>query len=151
MSKYLNVQPAQLFIVLFSLLLVTSLTQPVFAEPVVAGKVIVYYFHGDMRCRTCNRIESYTKETVKSEFAKELADGLIEIRIVNTDDSENEHFIKDFQLTNRAVVLVENRNGELVKWSNLNRIWLLVSDKDSFQFYIEEEVKSFMDSDSKSE
>ena len=107
-------------------------------------KTIVYYFHGNMRCRTCNKIEAFTKEAINSGFVKELADGLLEIRIVNTDDSENEHFIKDFQLTNRSVVLVRNVGDKQKKWKNLDRIWLLVRKKEAFQSYIRDEIRAFM-------
>ena len=107
-------------------------------------KTVVYYFHGNMRCRTCNKIEAYTKEAINLGFAGELANGLLEIRLVNTDKSENEHFIKDFQLTNRSVVLVQNRGNKLEKWENLDRIWLLVRKKEVFQSYINEEIRGFM-------
>ena len=108
------------------------------------GKTIVYYFHGNMRCRTCNKIEAFTKEAINSGFVKELADGLLEIRVVNTDNSENEHFIKDFQLTNRSVVLVRNVGDKQKKWKNLDRIWLLVRKKEAFQSYISDELRVFM-------
>ena len=97
-----------------------------------------------MRCRTCNKIETYTKEAVNAGFAGELRDGLLEIRIINTDKSENEHFIKDFQLTNRAVVLVRSKGEKLGKWKNLDRIWLLVRKKEAFQSYISDELRGFM-------
>lgn len=107
-------------------------------------KTIVYYFHGNMRCRTCNKIEALTKEAVNAGFSKQLADGSLEIRLVNTDKSENEHFIKDFQLTNRSVVLVQNRGDKLEKWKNLDRIWLLVRKKEAFQTYISDELRKFL-------
>ena len=107
-------------------------------------KTIVYYFHGNMRCRTCNKIETYTKEAINAGFAKELSDDLLKIRIVNTDKSENEHFIKDFKLTNRSVVLVQKRGEKLERWKNLDRIWLLVRKKEAFQSYINEETRAFM-------
>ena len=111
---------------------------------VTEEKTIVYYFHGNMRCRTCNKIETYTKEAINTGFAGELADGLLEIRIINIDKSENEHFIKDFQLTNRSVVLVGNEEDKAKKWKNLDRIWLLVRKKEAFQSYISEEIQLFM-------
>ena len=114
---------------------------------VVEEKTIVYYFHGNMRCRTCNKIETYTKEAINAGFAGELAKGLLEIQIINTDKSENEHFIKDFQLTNRSVVLVRSKEDKPEKWKNLDRIWLLVRKKEAFQSYIREEIQIFMEAD----
>ncbi len=131
-----------LFLTTFSTSLL--LDSPQAHATVSQEKTIVYYFHGNMRCRTCNKIEAYTKEVINTSFAKELSDGLLEIRIVNTDKSENEHFIKDFQLTNRSIVLVRSRGDDLEKWQNLDRIWLLVRKKEAFQSYIDEETRAFM-------
>ena len=125
----------------FMMLFLTSLQSQ---ATVTQEKTVVYYFHGNMRCRTCNKIEAYTKEAINLGFAGELANGLLEIRLGNTDKSENEHFIKDFQLTNRSVVLVQNRGNKLEKWENLDRIWLLVRKKEVFQSYINEEIRGFM-------
>ena len=131
-----------LFLMTFSTSLFLDLSQSTAA--ITQEKTIVYYFHGNMRCRTCNKIETYTKEAVNAGFAGELRDGLLEIRIINTDKSENEHFIKDFQLTNRAVVLVRSKGEKLGKWKNLDRIWLLVRKKEAFQSYISDELRGFM-------
>ena len=131
-----------LFLVTFSTSLFLDL--PHSQATTTQEKTIVYYFHGNMRCRTCNKIEAYTKEAINVGFAGELADGLLEIRLVNTDKSENEHFIKDFQLTNRSVVLVRNRGDKLEKWKNLDRIWLLVRKKEAFQSYVSDELRLFM-------
>ena len=137
-----SILAALFFLVIFSAPLFTDPTQ-VYAT-VSQEKTIVYYFHGNMRCRTCNKIEMYTKESINAGFAKELSEGLLEIRMVNTDKSENEHFISDFQLTNRSVVLVQNRGEKLEKWKNLDRIWLLVRKKEAFQTYIDAETRAFM-------
>ena len=118
-----------LFLLLFLLAFSSTLFLDLFqAHATVAQeKTIVYYFHGNMRCRTCNKIEAYTKEAINTGFAKELADGSLEIQIVNTDDSENEHFIKDFKLTNRSVVLARSKGAELEKWKNLDRMFLVMA------------------------
>ena len=136
--------------ILFLLLCLLTFSTTVFLTAsksqatVTEEKTIVYYFHGNMRCRTCNKIETYTKEAINTGFVGELADGLLEIRIINTDKSENEHFIKDFQLTNRSIVLVRSKEDKPEKWKNLDRIWLLVRKKAAFQSYIKEEIQAFM-------
>lgn len=136
---------ALLFLMFFSAPLFLDLSQS--QATIIQKKTIVYYFHGNMRCRTCNKIETYTKEVINVGFDGEIKDDLLEIRVVNTDKSENEHFIKDFQLTNRAVVLVRNNGDTLEKWKNLDRIWLLVRKKEVFQSYIRDELRAFMSVD----
>jgi len=109
-------------------------------ETGVDRKIIAYYFHGDARCRTCRKIEAYTSEAIASGFAAELASGKLEWRIVNVDKPDHEHFVKDYDLTTRSVVLADAAKGGGSKWRNLVRIWDLVGDKDAFQEYIARET-----------
>ena len=108
-------------------------------------KVIAYYFHGNFRCATCRNIEAYTQEAIARDFVNDLKDGKLDWRVVNIDEPENEHFIQDYQLTTRSVVLVKMINGKQKRWKNLNRIWDLVRSKTEFQHYIQDETKAFLE------
>jgi len=106
--------------------------------------VVAYYFHGNVRCQTCRKIEAYTAESITAAFTNELFSGQLEWKIVNVDEPANEHFVKDYKLTSRAVVLTDAVKGEPVEWKTLERIWELVGDKAEFQEYIVEETKSYL-------
>ncbi len=108
-------------------------------------KVIAYYFHGNSRCATCRKLEAYTQEAIARDFVNALKDGELDWRVVNIDEPENEHFIQDYQLTTRSVVLVETIDGKQKMWKNLNRIWDLVRNKTEFQQYIRDETKAFLE------
>jgi len=108
-------------------------------------RVVVYYFHGTMRCRTCRAIEAYTREAVEAGFPEDLRNGRIEMRDVNVDEPENEHFVSDYELTTKSVVLVRTRAGREAGWENLSRVWELVSDESDFKSYIQEKVRGFLD------
>jgi hypothetical protein len=99
----------------------------------VSDQTIVYYFHGNVRCKTCNTIELWTKEVV-------LKNQDLEWRVVNIDEPENEHFIQDFQISSSTVVLSDGNN-----YSELALVWQLVrDDKESFQLYIQNEIAEFL-------
>ncbi len=115
--------------------------EPVSKEAVPARKVVVNYFHGNVRCATCKKIEAYTAEAVKESFKD---NELVEWRVTNTDDSGNEHFVTDYELTTRSVVVVEEIDGKPGKWKNLKEIWDLVGEKESFQNYIIKETKEII-------
>ena len=106
---------------------------------------IVYYFMTAHRCSYCMKIEQYTKEAVELHFADELDNNTLEWRMVAIDTPEHEHFIKEYELITKSVVLVKLRNGRQVKWKSLEDIWTLVDDKDSFVQYIAGEVQSFLE------
>ncbi len=108
------------------------------------SKLIVYYFHGTKRCNTCRTIEAYTEEAVKSGFPQQLASGRIEWRPVNIDESENGHFVEDYELTTRTVVLVDVEQGREERWTKLERVWDLVGDKAAFVDYITKNTGEYL-------
>ncbi len=113
------------------------------AERQPVDRVIAYYFHGTKRCRTCMTIEAYAEEALKLNFPERLGNGTLEWRVINVEQPEHEHFVHDFQLTTRSVVLVDETNEERIRWKNLNRVWELVGDEEAFFSYIAEETRSF--------
>lgn len=109
-----------------------------------ADGVIAFYFHGDVRCTTCRTIEAYAEEAVNEGFADQLASGSLEWRVVNVEKPENEHFVEDFQLVTRSVVLVEYRDGKVMRWRILDKVWQLVRSKERFVEYVQSEVGEFI-------
>jgi hypothetical protein len=116
---------------------------PASAQPTPKAAIgtIVYYFHGTSRCHTCRTIEAYADESVKAAFAPELSSGAIQWKPTNIDESANEHFIKDYQLYTRSLVVVDGSNPK--RFKNLEKIWTLVSDKPGFLKYVQDEVRAF--------
>jgi len=111
-------------------------------EAVPANRVLVYYFYGGQRCPTCRKFEAYTQEAIQTGFATELAAGRLEWQAVNVDEPANEHFITDFELTAKSVVLVNEQNGTQTGWKNLDQIWDLVGDKEKYITYIIDETRA---------
>lgn len=107
-------------------------------------RTVVFYFHGDKRCPTCMKLERYTRETVSGRFAGEIAEGAVEFRAVNVDEAGNGHFVTEYGLTSKSVVLVEVAGGRRGRWRDLDRIWDLVGDETAFRRYIEEETARFI-------
>lgn len=103
-------------------------------------RVAVYYFHRTARCNNCLKFEAYTEEALRSGFARELADGLLEWRVVNLDEGDNEHFVDDFGLSKSAVVLTVLRGDEVVDSEDLIAIWTFLDDRAAFASYIQGEV-----------
>ncbi len=109
-----------------------------------ADGVVAFYFHGNVRCATCKKIEAYADEAVHAGFVESLEDGDLEWRVVNIDEPENRHFVQDFQLVTRSVVLAEYRDGVVVRWENLDKVWQLVRSKDLFVDYVQNETREFL-------
>ncbi len=109
-----------------------------------ALQVIAYYFHGTHRCSTCLTIEQYSKAAIEAGFGKELQAGKLKFLSVNVDEPDNRHFIQDYQLITKSLVLVELERGQQKQWKNLDQIWTLVRDQPAFIKYVQEQVRGFL-------
>ncbi len=108
------------------------------------SRVIAYYFHGDFRCYTCHTMEKYSREAIEVNFKDALASGKLEFKVVNTDERGNEHYVNDYQLYTKSLVLSLVKNGKVIKSKNLTKIWEYVRDKQRFYDYVSAEVKNFL-------
>jgi hypothetical protein len=150
MSRRRLVSLASLVSVTVLTLALLVLSGPLQPAPALAGdealaagdeaptRIVAYYFHGSFRCATCRKLEAYSEEAIVQGFPDEIASGRLSWRVVNTDEAESKHFVKDFELVTKSLVLVEYRGDEVVRFSNLKLIWQLVGDKPGFLTYVRE-------------
>jgi len=131
-------------IALICILLITVVVPPQL-QSAEDTKIVVYYFLTNFRCASCHKIEKYTKEAVEQNFKDELATGRLVFQPINIDEKENRHFIKDYQLYSKAVVLSMINAGKEVKHKNLTKIWEYLGDKDKFYDYITSETSQFLE------
>ncbi len=110
----------------------------------VEDRVVVYYFHGRVRCVSCNKIEALAKKTIGEGFASDLKAGRLAQVVVDVDQAGNEHFVKDYALSGSAVVLVDGRAGSGGRWKNLPDVWTLLDDEAAFSKYIRENVSAIL-------
>lgn len=107
-------------------------------------QVIAYYFHGERRCATCQKLEAYSHEAIETGFADQLKDSTLVWRVINFEQPDNEHFARDYELYSQAVILSRVVDGKEVGWVNLDQIWTLVGDKDKFVAYVTAETNRFL-------
>lgn len=108
------------------------------------SKVVAYYFHGTYRCTTCQTIEKYSKEAIEHYFANELKSEKLEFRPINVEEVQNRHYIQDYQLFSRALVISLVKEDKEVTSKNLTDVWKLVRDKEKFFQYVKDEVDKFL-------
>ena len=112
------------------------------STPAQANRVIAYYFHGNFRCHTCYTMEQYSKEAIEANFKDAHSSGKLEFKVVNTDEPGNEHYVKDYQLYTKSLILSLIKDGKEIRSKNLTKIWEYVSNKQKFFDYVSEEVNN---------
>jgi hypothetical protein len=129
-------------------------TKPVIAAPSsgspdtaeeIQHRVIVYYFHGTARCTTCRAIEQYAHDALVTGFSGELQSETLEWHSINVEEPDNQHFIDDYELVMRSVVLADMVGEDQIRWKNLDRIWDLVGNRDAFITYVQAETRAYLE------
>lgn len=120
----------------------------VIAGPVDANikpdHVITYYFHGNFRCAACRKIEAYSKEGIDSNFSNELKNGALSFKVINVEESENRHFIQDYGLYTKSLIVASYAGDKQIKYKNLERVWDYLNSKDEFENYVKTELSGFL-------
>jgi len=107
-------------------------------------KFIATYFLTNVRCPSCLTIERLTKETIQTEFADQLDANLLEWRTINIDGEGNFHFVKDYNLYTKSVIISEMSEGKEIRWKNLPKVWELLGNEAKFSRYLKDEITAFM-------
>ncbi|MFA5088606.1 MAG: nitrophenyl compound nitroreductase subunit ArsF family protein [Candidatus Omnitrophota bacterium] len=114
------------------------------AEETPPAKVIAYYFHGSVRCYTCNMMEKYSRETIETYFKDQVQAGKLVFIPINVDEKNNAHFVNDYQLYTKALILSLVKDGKEIRHKNLDRIWQLAGNKQKFFDYVTSEINTLM-------
>jgi len=116
--------------------------EPIAADPDTG--LIVYYFHGKTRCPTCRAIESQAREVVQSHFADELSAGKLVWKEVNYESPAGAKLKDAFDVHISVVVLALMKDGQIERWTRLDRVWAVVGDKPAYEKYVREEIEKML-------
>lgn len=106
-------------------------------------KFVLYYFHTSFRCASCLTIEKTARQVVNEQFAKDLSSGRLQFAAVDVEKLENRHYIEDYQLVTKSLVLVEYRDGKEVRHKVLQGVWEQTS-LEGLRDYIASEISAFL-------
>jgi hypothetical protein len=115
-----------------------------FAADINAAKIVAYYFHGSFRCSTCTNMEKYAKEAIGANFEDELSSGSLEFKAIDVEERGNEHFVDEYNLYTKTLILSLVKDGKEVRSKNLDKIWQFAGNKQKFIEYVTVEVNAFM-------
>ncbi len=118
--------------------------RPVPAGEVPSEQVIAYYFHGKIRCKSCEDLELQAREVIERRFAVELTKKRLQFKTVNFDQPENHAYLQKYKLSGPSLVVARLKDGKDTKWKLLDETWLHASNPMKFDKYVETEVDKFL-------
>ena len=119
-------------------------TSPHYTDNTSNHVVVVTYFTSNVRCKTCLKIEKLTTETLHQNFAQEMANKEVVFQTIIFDQPENKHFVKDYQLSFKTVVVSERKKGKELRFSKYDRVWQLHGDPDAFSDYLSKGIRQYL-------
>jgi len=116
------------------------------AEPTTVNQqphVVMTYFTTNVRCVSCRKIEALTRETAEIRHAAAIADGRLVFQVINTDDPGMAHYISEYELVSKTVVLSRRESGGEVEWKNMGDVWNHLNDPEMFHAYLGEQLEQW--------
>lgn len=114
------------------------------AAPASGISVQAIYFHGNIRCPTCRRIEQYAHEAIQSAFADQLQSGKVGWKVINYEEPGNRLYLWRYQLVAPSLVLVQLEGGREVKYENLMQVWELAGNPPAFFKFVQDHVRAML-------
>jgi len=117
------------------------------AEPASAANqqphVVMTYFTTNVRCASCRKIEALARETAEVHHAAAIANGRLFFQVINTDDPGMAHYISEYELVSKTVVLSRRENGKELEWKNMGDVWSHFNAPESFHAYLAEQLREW--------
>lgn len=110
----------------------------------LANGLVVYYFHSNTRCPTCEAIESQSHDVVHSSFAAPLKRGEMAWKVLNYEAPSGARLAGKFDVIMPVVVLARMHGGQIGDWKRLDEVWPLVGDKPAFAKFVRAEIDKML-------
>lgn len=109
-------------------------------------KLRVLYFHIEHRCNTCHSIEKYVRKTLFENFKNQIDNGLLDLSIINCDDSTNAVISKKYDAYGATLAITPyNINGQELKYEDITG-WAFktVGNTELFITQLKEKINGYL-------
>jgi hypothetical protein len=100
------------------------------------------FYHARHRCDTCVKIEEYAHTALEPA----IKNGELAWETSEYTAPANREVVRSMDVMTATVVLTERENGKIVRFKNLEDVWLHTNHPDRFAAYITDSWKSFRES-----
>ena len=109
-----------------------------------ADRVIAMYFHRTERCPTCLKMGSYSEESVKKGFVKQVEEGSVEFHYVDFQDKKNAVLAKAYKIGGPVLIVAKVKENKVKEYKDLKDIWTKVREKPEFTKYVREQIEAYL-------
>lgn len=109
------------------------------AVPTDAPRFAAIFYHARHRCETCMKIEEYAHTALQPA----IDSGDIAWEVSEYTAPENRQVVRSMDVMTSTVVLAERQHGTIVRFRNLEDVWLHTNDPEKFSAFMKDSWKSF--------
>lgn len=106
--------------------------------------VLVYLCHGNVRCPTCVKIESSTKDVLEQMFADEIRSGRVIVKEINYEQPQNRDMLTKYQIIAPTVIMVQLKDGKETTYRNIMEVWQTIHEPAAFQALISGNLRDLL-------
>ncbi|MEI7663052.1 MAG: nitrophenyl compound nitroreductase subunit ArsF family protein [Bacteroidota bacterium] len=104
---------------IFCILILTACAGLIQSQTIPAAgnnpRVEIFYFHPTERCPIDQSIEENARRLMQSDFGKNIREGSVRFRVLNTDDKANAKIVSKFEINAQALYIVKAEKGKEIK------------------------------------
>jgi len=87
----------------------------------------------------------WSYEAIRKSFPTALEEGTLLWKPVNLEEPGNKHFVEQYSLFTKSLIITEVKGGKQIRWKNLNRVWELLGNQEKFFNYVTHEVRDYLE------
>ena len=106
-------------------------------ESVSADTIHVYYFHSNIRCKTCVAVDEHTHQLLKDLFPEQMKNGIIVFKSINVDEKGNEALIEKYKIWGQTMLFIK---GDTVVDRTNDAFMNVLEEPDKWEGMVEEQV-----------
>ncbi len=113
-------------------------------ETFAAEKLEVIDFHTTARCVSCLILEDLTKKTLETNFASEIANGVISFSSINVDLPENRALAQEYQATGSSLFIKAILADGSTRHKQYLQVWQYLNNEEAFIGYLSQEINQLL-------
>ena len=106
-----------------------------------ADRVDVVYFHRTQRCYTCRYAEEWTRYTLETYFADELASGKVTFQSINVQDEANADIVEKYNNASYLTLCINTVRDGTDHIEEVTDIWLVIGDDEAFVEVVKNKIE----------
>ncbi len=103
--------------------------------------IFVYYFHSNIRCKTCVAVDEHTHQLLKELFPVQMKNGTIVFKSINVDEKGSESLVEKYKIWGQTMLFIK---GDTVIDHTNDAFMNVLEEPDKWEGMVEEQINRLL-------